>query len=155
VLGPEAVMTAVLKGGRGFAEQIRLVAWGDSRDSGEESGRRGGRPPESPPPWPGRLSKPSPAVVHKSPRPADLCDAGGNPVKVSGRGVISSGPAALTVEGGAWVKVVAWAGPWPLEERWWESGGRRRARLQVLLEGGEALLVARESGRWWVEASYE
>lgn len=73
---------------------------------------------------------------------------------VSGRGVISGAPAALAIEGGPAEAVIRWAGPWPLEERWWEQGGRRRARVQVLLENGEAHLVSRESGRWWVEATY-
>ena len=73
---------------------------------------------------------------------------------VSGRGVISSGPVILSVDAEPGERVVAWAGPWPLEERWWEGGGRRRARLQVVLEGGAAHLVYREAGRWWVEASY-
>jgi protein ImuB len=51
--------------------------------------------------------------------------------------------------------VTGWAGPWPLEERWWEAGGRRKAWLQVLLDDGAAYLLARQAGRWWVEASYE
>lgn len=168
VLGPEAVVTAVLGGGRGFAEQIRLVPWGDARNvqpvalGGSpkrrrlgKSGRVAGGSTESPAPWPGRLAKPSPAVVHQRPRPAELRQVGGEPVEVSGRGAISAAPSVISIEGGPWSMVVAWAGPWPLEERWWEGGGRRRARLQVLLEGGDAHLVTRESGCWWVEASYE
>src|SRR5206468_8107722 len=48
LLGPEAVVTAVLGGGRGFAEQVRLVAWGDERN-----------PVLDPqPPWPGRVPPP-------------------------------------------------------------------------------------------------
>ncbi len=167
VLGPEAVVTAVLGGGRGFAEQVRLVPWGDARHAepvvrgfpkrrrlGKAPARAGVSPAESAAPWPGRLARPSPAVVHPSPRPAELRHVGGEPVEVSGRGAISSAPVAISIEGGPWSTVVAWAGPWPLEERWWDGGGRRRARLQVLLESGDAHLVARESGRWWVEASY-
>lgn len=152
MLGPEGVVTAVLGGGRGFAEQARLVPWGDAREGDGEPGAPldGGRPA----PWPGRLADPSPAVVHQPPRPADLRDREGVPVLVSGRGLISSGPASLAIGGEEGEKVVAWAGPWPVEERWWDSGGRRRARLQVVLEGGAAHLVCRESGRWWVEASY-
>jgi len=169
VLGPEAVVTAVLGGGRGFAEQVRLVPWGDARNVepalrgspkrrrlGKGSARVAGDFAESPAPapWPGRLVRPSPAVVHQSPRPAELRHVGGEPIEVSGRGAISAAPAAISIEGGPWSMVAAWAGPWPLEERWWEGGGRRRARLQVLLESGDAHLVTRESGRWWVEASY-
>ena len=168
VLGPESVVTAVLEGGRGFVEQVRLVPWGDDRSVEPVAGgaRRPGPPGkttrrvasgrmEPPAPWPGRLGNPAPSVVHQPPRPAELQDLGGDPVEVSGRGAMTATPAAISVGGGPWVAVTAWAGPWPLEERWWEGGGRRRARLQVLLESGEAHLVTRESGRWWVEATYD
>ena len=153
LLGPDAVVTAVLGGGRGHAEQVRLVPWGDAREEAFEEGRRRDRA-DGRPPWPGRLGSPSPATVHESPRPADVGDASGEPVIVSGRGLISAAPVTVSIEGGPWAAVMAWAGPWPLEERWWEGGGRRRARLQVVLEGGEALLLTREGGRWWVEATY-
>jgi protein ImuB len=154
MLGPDAVATAVLGGGRGFAEQVRLVPWGDARE--EEPGARLARRPQEPaPPWPGRLGGPSPAVVHDRPLPADLRDEQGQPVEVSGRGAISAAPATVAINGCSPVPVAAWAGPWPLEERWWEEGGRRRARLQVLLEDRGAHLVTRESGSWGVEASYE
>ena len=146
MLGPEAVMTAVLAGGRGFADQVRLVPWGDERDAGADAASR---------PWPGRLANPSPAAVHSPAPPAEVLDAGGEPIEVSSRGTISAAPAAVSMQGGPWNAVAAWAGPWPLEERWWENMGRRRARLQVVLDDGEAHLLTRESGRWWVEATYE
>ena len=154
LIGPEAVVTAVVEGGRGFAEQVRVVPWGDAR----EPTRR--RPPgakevaDQPIPWPGRLARPSPAIVHDPPRTADLCDSEGRPVEVSGRGLLSSDPAALAVGNGPFERIVTWAGPWPLEERWWEAGRRRRARFQVVVEGGEAYVVSRETGCWWVEATY-
>jgi protein ImuB len=147
LLGPDAVLTASLSGGRGFAEQITLVPWGDSpaaAPSGVEI-----------PPWPGRLAQPSPAVVHQPPRPAELNDSSGQPVQVTGRGLISEPPATVSLDSGRWQKVQGWAGPWPLEERWWDAGGRRRARFQVLLDDGRAHVVSLESGRWWLEASYD
>ncbi len=67
---------------------------------------------------------------------------------------MSAAPGFLSVAGEKGERVTGWAGPWPLEERWWDGGGRRRARLQVVLESGAAHLVYREAGRWWVEASY-
>ena len=166
ILGPDAVVTAVLQGGRGPAERVRFVAWGDS--SGEEDEnrgsvlspgssrpRRGGsRRAEEPPPWPGRLVEPSPALVHRLPQPAEVRDEDGSEVEVTGRGALSSPPASVSIGGRGWQEVVAWAGPWPAEERWWDGGGRRRARFQILLSGGEAHLLTRESGGWWVEASY-
>jgi protein ImuB len=52
--------------------------------------------------------------------------------------------------------VVAWAGPWPLEERWWDpASARRRARLQVVTDAGTAWLVVLEAGAWRAEAAYD
>jgi protein ImuB len=147
LLGPDAVVTAVLAGGRACADQVRLVPWG-SPGSPERSNSEGM------PPWPGRIRNPSPALVHQPPLRAGLLDPDGGLVQVNGRGMLSSLPASLALQDGPARRVTAWAGPWPLEERWWDSEGRRRARLQVLLEDGEAHLVYREGGRWWVEASY-
>lgn len=178
LLGPDAVVTAVRAGGRGWAEQVRLIPWGDSRARGRgphasgggwgggpgrgdvtdslvcgnrEDGRR--REPAEPP-WPGRLDAPAPAVVYAESPEAEMRDSAGLPVEVNGRGLLSSPPAFVAIAGGSMKEVTAWAGPWPLEERWWDRGGRRRARVQVLLGDGEAHMLSRESGRWWVEASY-
>jgi len=169
LLGPDAVMTAVIAGGRGFAEQVRLVPWGDSRDEGAstppvrgrpgqrgQGGQRGGgtRSSTEQPPWPGRLEKPAPAVVHHETTEAQLLDASGNAVEVNGRGLLSSPPCTVSISGAVPRTISAWAGPWPLEERWWDRGGRRRARLQVQLDNGDAHVISREKGCWWVEASY-
>ncbi|MEO8363791.1 MAG: DNA polymerase Y family protein, partial [Ilumatobacteraceae bacterium] len=54
--------------------------------------------------------------------------------------------------------VVSWAGPWPVEERWWDPTRRRRlARLQLVITRGDttrAVIVAREHGQWWLTATY-
>ena len=145
ILGPDAVVTAVLGGGRSPAEQVRFVAWGDSRgerdpDGPTPGGRRrrvpaGRRSAAVGPPWPGGLPGPSPALVHRSAKPAEVRGEDGEPLAVTGRGELTSAPASVSIGGGSWRDVIAWAGPWPLEERWWDGGGRRRARFQVLLEG--------------------
>jgi protein ImuB len=156
LLGPEAVATARLVGGRDPADQIRLVTWGDQPEPAAETPTRrpaGGR--VEIPPWPGRLAGPAPAVVHHPPWPADVQDEDGLSVGVTGRGMISAPPAGVAIAGGRPCRVTGWAGPWPLEERWWEAGGRRKAWLQVLLDDGAAYLLARQMGRWWVEASYQ
>jgi protein ImuB len=107
-------------------------------------------------PWPGRLPAPSPVLVHPVPPPVDVRDAGQHPVGVTGRGLVSGEPAFVAVAGGAPVAVVAWCGPWPADERWWDrSAHRRRARIQVVTSAGEAHLLAREGGRWVVEATYD
>jgi protein ImuB len=51
---------------------------------------------------------------------------------------------------------VAWAGPWPADERWWDPANhRRRARFQLLTDDGAAHLAVVEAGRWWLEAVYD
>lgn len=143
LLGPEAAFTAVLQGGRDYSEQVLLVPWGEPRE-----------PARLEAPWPGRLPGLAPALVHRPALPADVVDAEGRPVSVAARGGLSGAPSALSL-GGRAVGISAWAGPWPLEERWWDGGGRRRARFQVCTADGRAFLLAREKSRWWVEATYD
>jgi protein ImuB len=230
LLGPDQVVTAVLGGGRGPAEQVRLVPWGDRREparpgavapggtaavapgtaavapgtavapgaaavapgtaavapgtaavapggaapAGREAPPKRRRPPRegkpgtrvrtsgrtpSPterPAWPGRLPDPFPSVVLARPLPAEVMDGDGAPMGVTGRSLPTAAPARLSVAGGPWEEITAWAGPWPADERWWDRTAHRRlARIQVVLRSGDAHLLALEGGRWWVEASYD
>jgi len=149
MLGPEAVVTAVLGGGRGPAERVRLVPWRDERTPAH--------PAE--PPWPGRLPSPSPATVFTDPLPAMVLCADGTPVGVTGRQVVTAAPARVGVAGRPEREVLAWTGPWPADERWWDAANaRRRARFQVVVDGDgdqRALLLVVEGGRWWVEGVYD
>lgn len=120
--------------------------------------RKGRSAPSAPalPPWPGRLPKPAPAVVPPQPLPAVVLDDTGTPVGVSARLELSGDPASLIVERGAPMPISGWAGPWPIDERWWAVGeSRRRARFQVALEDGRALLLSLAGGHWAVEAIYD
>ncbi|MCW3844787.1 DNA polymerase Y family protein [Micromonospora yasonensis] len=146
ILGPEAVVTAVLGGGRSPADQVRLVPWGDERLPGGAAV----------PPWPGRLPPPAPAVVLPTPLLATVHDAAGEPVVVTARLAMSAAPARLVVGTGRPAEIVGWAGPWPVDERWWAPAEAcRRARFQVCLADGAALLLAVEGGQWLVEAIYD
>lgn len=152
LLGLEAVRVPEWRGGRSPTEQVALVP-AAAVDLGSERSARG---PDRPAPWPGALPAPAPAVLAPDRVPADVTDPGGTSVVVSGRGELSAEPAQVRVDGGRWVPVAAWAGPWPVEERWWDPARhRRRARLQVLDAHGVARLLAIEGGRWWVEAVYD
>ena len=54
------------------------------------------------------------------------------------------------------VEITGWAGPWPIDERWWAPReSRRRARFQVALTDGRALLLVLAGGQWAVEAVYD
>ncbi len=157
MLGPEAVCTPVLSGGREPADQVTLVAWGESREParpgspGEASVRISGWHQPELPPWPGRLGGPAPATVRARPVRVEVVDAEDAPVGVEGRGLLAAPPAR--VDGRT---VQAWAGPWLLDECWWDTDAhRRRARFQVLLDDGSAHLLALDGGRWWLEATYD
>jgi protein ImuB len=107
-------------------------------------------------PWPGALPLPSPVVTLERPLPAAVLDGDGRSVGVTGRGLVTAEPQQVAVAGAPPVPVVAWAGPWPVDERWWDpASARRRARLQVVLPGGAAHLLGLEGGRWEVEATYD
>jgi protein ImuB len=160
LLGQDSVRTAVLGGGRSPGEQIRLVSWGDPREPARPGlpGTVTVRVPTGieMPPWPGRLPPPPPTVVHPQPLPADVCDNLDQRVGVTGRCTATSEPARVSIAAGPWLDVIGWAGPWPVDERWWDpQQSRRRARFQIALSDGSAHLMALESGRWWVEASYD
>lgn len=149
-LGPEAVLTVRLQGGRDPAERVHLSPWDGT--GGPAAGISGGAAAAAP--WPGRLPAPSPAVVPASPTPVELVSGGGQAVGVTGRGLLTAEPACCSVAGGPWQEVAAWAGPWPVSERWWSSR-RRRARLQVVTVPDVALLLAAERGRWWLTGIYD
>ncbi len=148
--GPDAVVTARVGGGRTPTERVRWVPWGEPRDD------RGG--PEAPC-WPGAVPGPAPARVYETPLPAALLDAAGEPVAVSGRGEASAAPARLVCDPLGDATVVAWAGPWPQDVRWWDRLCRRRRALWQLVartEGTDvACLVVMEAGGVGLEALYD
>jgi protein ImuB len=85
-----------------------------------------------------------------------VVDAAGAGVAVDGRGLLGAPPSRLRVGDGTWSAITAWAGPWLVDERWWDPAAHRRlVRLQVTIEEGAAYLLKLTSGRWWVEATYD
>lgn len=152
LLGGDGVLVATLQGGRDVRDQVHLVPWGDAQTPARAADR----------PWPGRLPEPAPATVLVDPVPVEVLDAAGSPVRVDARLALSAQPAAVrwTVaqdghpDGGPH-PLVAWAGPWPMVERWWSDAPRRRVHLQVALADGRALLLACTGGEWTCEAIYD
>lgn len=153
LLGPEAVVVPEWRGGRSPVEQVTtvpaaLVDLADERPAARRSWVSA--------PWPGRVPDPAPSTVHPEPIAAEVLGSDGVAVAVSGRGDVSLPPAALRVGNGQPLAIAAWAGPWPVDERWWDAAvHRRRARFQVVTVDGVARLLAIEGGRWWVEATYD
>jgi protein ImuB len=102
------------------------------------------------------LPSPSPATVLTLPRVAAVTAVDGALVEVDERLAVSAPPGFLRVESRAPVKIVGWAGPWPLDVRWWDdAAARKRARFQVTTADGAGWLLAFEAGRWLVEACYD
>ena len=121
-------------------------------------------------PWPGVVPAPSPATVFSDPRPLDVLDAEGKVVRVSGRGTVSADPVGVRLllgsdaEGwqrGALSVVQSWAGPWPVDQHWWEPARHRRlARFQMVVDdhehgGQRAHLIIAEHQRWYLLATYD
>ncbi|MBP2333495.1 Y-family DNA polymerase [Corynebacterium freneyi] len=161
LLGPEAVRRPVDVGGRGPSERVAMVP------VGEEAPPVTGR-------WPGALPAPNPAVTpggSASPQspsarhPASkvgLHDAAGDTIAVTGRGTLTGVPAVLRW-GGRDHEVTAWAGPWPVDERWWTpDDARRAARMHVAVDapagaggrGPQAFLLIGHAGKWRIEGRY-
>jgi protein ImuB len=147
--GEQAVKVPVWVGGRLPLERYRWVPAG-SVDLEHPSDRLD----HDDGPWPGALPAPAPAVVPVQPVPTMLLDEAGDQVRVSGRGEISAVPVSIVV-GSDRRQVAAWAGPWPIEQRWWSSDRSRRvARFQVVTDHGVAHLVGVEQQRWSILATY-
>jgi protein ImuB len=110
---------------------------------------------ETPPSWPGRLPAPSPATVPLQPLPAELLDAEDGPVRLAAPDLLTAPPHRLVVDGGGSRVVQGWAGPWPVQQRWWAPSAVASSRVQVVGEDGAAFLLVVREGRWWVTGIYD
>jgi protein ImuB len=150
LLGHGSVLTPVLAGGRGPAQRTRLVPWGD--DPSEPAAA----------PWPGRLPSPAPSVLVEPPQPVRVLDEAGRTVRVSERGTVPAPPASYAAaepaESAAITTITQWAGPWPVDERWWDpESARQLARMQLVDVTGRAYLVCYDltGGQWLLEGIYD
>ena len=127
--------------------------------------------------WRGALPSPAPSLVFDASTNATdasraavngtvndvrVLDTHGHTVMVDARHAMSGEPTCVWVGDTAY-DVVAWAGPWPLEERWWDARRARRAvRLQVVVQARErqntaprqAMVVVLERRVWRLAAWY-
>ncbi len=142
-LGPESIQVANLAAGRTPQDRTAMVPWGSPaaiRDSGA--------------PWPGQVGRPSPVTALRHPITVQLRDEFDQPIRVGERGLLSAAPAYVMFSPPQRRTITWHAGPWPLVERWWQQS-RRRAQMQILLDGGEAMLLAYEDQAWWLTGIYD
>ncbi len=145
-LGHDAVLSASVGGGRLLDERRVLRPWGEAIP--EPTQRRSDQP------WPGSLPGLSPATVFAQARPATVHDADGVPVLVDRRGGLSKPPATLQYGDRPARRITAWAGPWPIQQRWW-SNPVTVNRFQIVDDHGDAWLLLTGGGHWWTEARYD
>ena len=144
MLGHGAVLMPVLSGGRTLADRQQLVAWGDRPVAGRSAAE----------PWPGRLPDPLPGTVFVPRHPVHVLSKAGEPVAMDARGTLTAPPRRFSA-GRTELTITRWAGPWPLDERWWTSGARAAWRFQAVDSAGCAWLLVLDSGGWWDEARYD
>jgi len=144
MVGFDAVTRPALQGGRGPGDRQAMVSWGERAT--------GLRPVDRP--WPGRVPGPAPCRVFADPVAIEVRDDVGQAVAVTERGVVSGEPTRFLLDGG-WQPVVAWAGPWPVDESWWSDGAGRASRFQVVGADGRAWLLVCGPAGWRVEAGYD
>ena len=147
MLGPDQVLAPSLQGGRSPRQRQVLTPWGQRRTRLRARDL----------PWPGSIPPPAPAQVFPEPRSAAVLSVDGLPVKITDRGTLSAEPALLQTEELADpLPIDAWAGPWPIDELWWDPAGARQvARFQMVAAGGSAWLLVVDSSQWWTEARYD
>ncbi len=147
VVGFDGVLSPQIQGGRQPAERQQLTPWGEETVLPRRAGL----------PWPGSLPAPAPSRIFPQPRPAQVRNVDGLPITLTERGGINGPPASFRPgEDTAAIAVEAWAGPWPIDELWWDpQNARQIARFQLVGVDGSAWLLVVERGSWWVEARYD
>ena len=147
MLGPEEVLAPSLQGGRSPRDRQLLSPWGERQ-----------HPQRNPQlPWPGSIPPPAPARVFATPMPSVVLSEDHKPVKVTDRGLLTAALAFVSIgEESDLMPIDAWAGPWPIDELWWEPDQARQiARFQIADVNGSAWLLIIENDQWWTEARYD
>jgi protein ImuB len=155
-LGHDGVLTATIGGGRLLAERAQLRPWGEAAPT--PAARKADQP------WPGALPGLAPTLVYDEPLPARLLDATRTLIRISARGELSGDPVWLDPGqlGDGPRRVTAWAGPWPIRQRWWDPSETRRVdRVQLVDDHDQAWLLLYEQfdpadpEPWSVEGRYD
>lgn len=144
-LGHDAILTSAVAGGRLLHERRVLRPWGDALPTERE--RRLEQP------WPGTVPGPAPATVFSSAEQVQVLTDRGAPVTVDERGTVSGIPAWLRLSEGR-RRITQWAGPWPIQQRWWRKL-KSLNRFQLLDNHSTAWLLLADGDVWFAEARYD
>lgn len=157
LLGVESVRSVMRSGGRGPVDRVSLAPWGELVQPNRDP--NGPWPGALPAPAPTQTSVPAPAQAAASRAPVgsrvEVYDQDGYRIDLTDRGMLSARPNVLDGR-----RVVSWAGPWLLQERWWTGSTaaipeQRRARMQVVTEPGPPMLLEFGADGWLIEAVYD
>lgn len=141
LLGADAVRTPIMQGGRSPSERIRYVAWGDEAKPERDPAHA----------WSGQLPEPYPTTVMDPPVPIELVGHG-RAVRPTPRGGLTAPPESAVIKSTDYA-VLQWAGPWPVNGRWWD-GQEPRVYVQLVTAQGAWLAVGSASG-WGIEGVYD
>lgn len=146
MIGPESVQAHTVQGGNTPSDRRVVSVWGERPAVQRRTDA----------PWPASVPGPAPATVFSEPRQAQVVNAEGHRIAVGDRGGLAGGEPARVLIDQQWQPVAAWAGPWPVDEQWWdEAAARRIARFQIVGVDGSAWLMSVAGDHWFVEASYD
>lgn len=142
LFGPDSVLVPGLQGGWDPAETNLWTPWQQTASPVRSPGA----------PWPGALHAPRPTTVEHL--PVDVLAAGGRSVGARPAG-LESAPYAIRFPTGTTEEIVDYSGSWPVESGWWDPAKAvYRTRLQVVTGSGQALLLSKENGRWYITGRY-
>ena len=147
-LGHQNVTRVTTRPGHNLADSQQMVAWGDKPPASEL---------DQVVAWAGQLPAPHPATVFATPMPVAVVDEAGHPVHTTAVGAGLTSPPHALVSENRHRRVMAWAGPWPVMERWWERTPVVH-RVQLVDDTGIGWLVKTTGdgdGGWLVEARYD
>lgn len=153
--GHRSVSQAVCQPGHRFDDRQQWIAWGTTPPASTHDPRDTQGSPSS---FVGQIPRPLPATVFDPPHVVALEDDSGSPLAIDCEQATLCGQPATMWRGSRSRQLVAWAGPWPVVERWWDS---QRAyslyRLQLLDQEGVGWLVSHDpvAGHWHIEARYD
>ena len=139
ILGHDGVLSVTVGGGRTLADREIFSPWGDKPVITHNPSR----------PWPGSLPALVPTTVYRMGTPVELHGA----APIHPAEVLSEAPRWL-VHNGRQRELIAWSGPWPIHERWWD-GGSLNFRLQAVDTVGTAWVLLSDGKTWTIEARYD